>query len=240
MLRKILTSGGLTAVLTAVSCGGGGGSTDTSGNQYLNPYAKVVNGEVVQQTTQSIGTTGYVVDGVDLSYISAFSVENGRLVYSASTINNDGTFSLKLKDELKYTFVLFDADKKPVLIVTDNTKNVIIVRDSGFLRIVIGVNGGQLTVMDVEADPTLELDEDPLFDDADGNLIPDFAEQDNDGDGYLDYDEDGDNIFDGIEDNDGDGYIDGDDDEDGDGLPDPIDDDDDNDGIPDEEDDDDD
>ncbi|WP_456384246.1 hypothetical protein [Persephonella sp.] len=241
MKKRLLMKGFLTSALMLTSCGGGGGST--SSDPYINPYAKVVNGEIVQQNTATTGIApaGYMVNGTEIAYVTAFALENGKLVYSTATVNDDGSFAVHLKNGLKYSFVLFDVNMQPVLLVREGMSNVIIIRDNSYVRIVINITpDGQLTVVDIQHDENSILDWDEAYEDLDDDNIPDFAESDNDGDGLPDYDEDGDGTFDGVEDNDGDDTVDGSEDTDGDQLPDPIDDDDDNDGIPDEEDDDDD
>jgi hypothetical protein len=229
MRRKILFTSLLTGIALLYACGSGGSS-----DSYINPYATAVNGEVKQQT---ITTAGYQIDGKDLSYISAFSMDNGKLVYSSALINSDGSFKINLKRDLKYSFVIFDKNKIPVLYVSQNNKNVFVIRGDTYIKIIINLNAdGTVYVVDIEHDDNSILDWDDLFDDVDGDYIPDIAEQDNDGSGNPDYDEDGDGYFDGVEDNNNNGYIDGSEDSDDDLLPDPIDDDDDNDGIPDDED----
>ncbi|WP_457641023.1 hypothetical protein [Persephonella sp.] len=234
-MRKKAVFAGLPISLALLFACGDGGSSDP----YINPYATTVNGEVTQQ---SLTTAGYKVDGKDLSYISAFSMENGKLMYASAPINPDGSFKINLKKGLKYSFVIFDENKDPVLYVKNNNKNenVFIIQGDTYIRIVVKLNtDGTISVVNLEHDDNSILDWDNLFDDTDGDYIPDIAEQDNDGDGKPDYDEDEDGYFDGIEDNNNNSYIDGSEDTDGDLLPDPIDNDDDNDGIPDDQDDDD-
>ncbi|WP_457644697.1 hypothetical protein [Persephonella sp.] len=232
-MKRYISYSLLLSSVVMFSCG-----DDGSKDPYINPYVSTVSGEVTQQ---SVSTLGYQVDGKELQYISAFSMENGRLVYASSIINTDGTFKLNLKKDLKYSFVIFDKDYQPLLNIKQDLKNVFIIKGDTYVRIVVKLNpDGTIDVADLEHDQNTLLDWDDLFDDLDGDEIPDFAESDNDGDGRLDYDEDGDGIFDGIEDKNNNSYIDGSEDTDRDLLPDPIDDDDDNDGIPDDQDDDDD
>ncbi len=227
MGKRFITKGVLISSVVLFACGGGEGS-----DPYINPYATTVNGEITQQGTTALG---YKVDGKDLQYISAFSKENGKLVYTSSLINPDGTFKINLKKDLKYSFVLFDSNSKPVLYVKQNSGNVFIIRGDTYIKIIIKLNpDGTVEVADLKHDENSLFEWDDLYDDSDGDEIPDFAEMD------PDYDEDGDGIFDGIEDKDNNSYIDGSEDTDNDMLPDPIDDDDDNDGIPDDQDEDDD
>ncbi|ACO04182.1 MAG TPA: hypothetical protein DEP48_01470 [Persephonella sp.] len=231
MGKKFLSKGLLLSSVLLFACGGG-----ESNDPYINPYASTVNGEITQQ---NLTAAGYQVDGKDLQYVSAFSMENGKLVYTSSVINPDGTFKLNLKKDLKYSFVIFDSNYNPVLYVKQSTKNVLIIRGDTYVKIIIKLNpDGTITVVNLEHDQNTVFDWDDAFDDTDGDEIPDFAEDDNDGDGNPDYDRDGDGIFDGIEDKNNNSYIDGSEDTDNDMLPDPIDDDDDNDGIPDDQDDD--
>jgi len=230
MKRILLMKGFLTLVLMLTSCGGSGGE-NTSSDPYINPYAKVVNGEIVQQNTATAGIApaGYTVNGTEIAYITAFALDNGKLVYSTAPVNADGTFEIHLKGKLKYSFVLFDINMRPVLMVREGMSNVIIILDNSYVKIVINTTpDGQLVVVGVEHDENSILDRDEAYEDLDDDNIPDFAESDNDGDGLPDYDEDGDGTFDGVEDNDGDGVVDGAEDSDNDYLPDPIDDDNDN------------
>jgi len=236
MERKIFIKGFLVSVLMLFSCGGGGGST--SEDPYINPYVKVVNGEIVQK---SIATAGYLIDGTEIKYIAAFSLENGKLVYSTVPVDDNGNFQMYLKEKLEYSFVLFDVNMQPVLLIKENGNNVILVEGDAYIKVVVDMaSDGRLVVVDIEHDDNCFLERNELYEDYDDDNIPDFAEEDHDNDGYPDYDEDGDGYFDGIEDNDGDGVVDGAEDTDNDHLPDPIDDDDDDDGIPDDEDNDDD
>ncbi len=230
MKKKLILGCLLSGSLITAGCGDGSGGSD----QYINPYATVVNGEVVQQ---SVSTAGFKVDGKDLSYIAAFSMENGKVVYSVSNINNDGTFKINLKKNLDYSFVIFDPAGSPVLYVSDGASNVFFIRGETYVKIIVNLDQtGNVVVEKIEHDQNSELKWDDLFKDGDDDKIPDFAENDNDGDGKPDYDEDGDGTFDGVVDKDNDSVVEGSDDTDDDHLPDPIDDDDDNDGIPDDQD----
>lgn len=225
----------LSILAFTISCGGNSGNNSDS---YINPYATTVNGEIIQQSQTA---SGFTLNGTKLSFITAFSIENNKLVYSSAVINPDGTFKLFLKKELKYAFVLFDKEGNPILYITQYSNNVIVIEDNTYLKILLKtLNDGTFQVVNIEHDANSYLDWEALLEDSDNNNLPDYAEEDHNGNGLPDYDENNDGIFDGIEDTDGDGIIEGSDDTDNDHLPDPIDDDDDDDGIPDDEDDDDD
>ena len=177
-----------------------GSSDGNNKDPYINPYANV-NGEVVSVQSQAV--QGVIINGKELRYITAFSYDNGMLTYSVSDIDQNGKFYLPLKRNLVYNFVIFDSQLEPVVYVSMNGNNVIHIKDDSFIRILIQLSqNGAITVSDLELDENTELVYDNLFDDDNNNFLPDIVEEDNDNDGMPDYDEDGDGIFDGIEEND--------------------------------------
>ncbi len=227
--RKAIIGGSLSLSALLFACGGAGDVASDS------PYATVTG--TVGSSSSSAGslyTAGIKVGNLDLSFIAAVAVDNGKLVYTADDIDSNGNFNLKLKEGLNYAFILFDLNKKPKLIVRDSNGNAIKINGDGYIDISLSDtdNDGIPDSVSVNISGSLNLEKDQALDDSDGDNYPDGMENINTGGSVNpDYDEDGDGIFDGIEDKDNDGYIDGHEDSNHNSIPDVYEDDD-NDGLP--------
>ncbi len=225
--RKAILSGSLSLSALLFACGGAGDVTSDS------PYA-TVTGTVTTSSTGSLSTTGIPVGNVELSFIAAVAIDNGKLVYTADDIDNNGNFNLKLKEGLDYAFILFDLNKKPKLIVRDADGNAIKINGDGSIDISVSDSDGDGNpdTVSINVSGSMSLENNPDLEDNDDDYYPDSIENLNAGGSVNpDYDEDGDGIFDGIEDKDGDGYIDGHEDSNLNDIPDVYEDDD-KDGLP--------
>ena len=226
--RKALIGGSLSLSALLFACGGAGDTTASD-----SPYA-TVTGTVSSSSTGALSTTGIDIGNVNLSFIAAVAIDNGKIVYTADDIDDNGNFNLKLKEGLDYAFILFDISKKPKLIVKDPNGNAIKINGDGSINISVSDSDGDGTpdTASVKVSGSLTVLSDPDLDDKDGDHYPDGIETiDTGGSPNPDYDEDGDGYFDGIEDNDGDEKLDGHEDSNNNGIPDVYEDDD-NDGLP--------
>ncbi|ACO03055.1 MAG TPA: hypothetical protein DEP48_01475 [Persephonella sp.] len=226
--KKAILGGSLSLSALLFACGGAGDVASDS------PYATVTGTVTSASSTGSLSTTGIDIGNVNLSFIAAVAIDNGKLVYTADDIDNNGNFNLKLKEGLDYAFILFDISKKPKLIVKDSNGNAIKINGDGSVNISLSDSDGDgiPDTASVNITGSVSLTKDSQLDDNDNDHYPDGIENINAGGSVNpDYDEDGDGIFDGIEDKDGDGYIDGHEDSNSNGIPDVYEDDD-KDGLP--------
>jgi hypothetical protein len=228
--RKAILGGSISLSALLFACGGGGDTTTSS-----SPYSTVTGSVSSSSTAGILSTTGIDINqNLNLSFIAAVAVDNGKLVYTADDIDNNGNFNLQLKKGLDYAFILFDDSRNPKLIVKDPNGNAFRIDGDGSVNIIISDSNGDGTPdsVSVNASGSVAVLNDPDLDDSDGDHYPDSIETINTGGTpNPDYDEDGDGYFDGIEDNDRDGVLDGYEDSNNNGIPDVYEDDD-NDGLP--------
>jgi len=238
--RKVLIGSSLSLSALLFACGGGGSSSDGDTTAVItSPYA-TLDGTITASSNTATGalfSTAITAGNLTLAYIAAIAIEDGKLVYTADDIDDNGNFNLKLKKGLDYVFILFDEYRLPVFAVQNDSENVINVNGDGSLNIILEDtdNNGlpdsvRLSVSgDVQTKNNPQMSDDPNDDD----YYPESIETiDYGGTPNPDYDEDGDGYFDGVEDNDHDGYIDGKEDSNRNGIPDVYEDDD-SDGLPD-------
>ncbi len=233
-LSKNLAKGSSLALAALLfSCTGGGDGSDTTSG--TSPYSSIA-GTVTTSTTStsSISQAGVQLGGVNISYIAALALDDNRLVYTADDIDENGNFDLVLKRGLKYAFILFDENRRPIINIHGDRFNSVEVEGEGYLEIELedSDNDGRPDNVNVDYNGSLVLVYDPDFDDGDDDSFPDNIENYNSGGSpNPDYDEDGDGIFDGIEDDDNDSIIDGKEDSNNSNIPDTYEDDD-NDNLP--------
>ena len=233
MKKKILAGSLAAAASFFISCGGGGGGS--AGNNPPSPYVDiqgVVGTDVAPQ--------GIKAGNVELSYVVASTFVNNTPVFVSGSIDNHGKYNLKLLRDKEYAFVLYDNDLNPVVLVTKDNYNAIVIKDSVQLNIVVKDTKGDNTPD--YAEPVVpQNEEDKVYfeknsefeEDYNGDGKPDFAEMDKDKNGKPDFleDKNGNGIPDSMEDKDANGIPDSIDDKDKDHIPDGADDDD-HDGIP--------
>ncbi|WP_457643675.1 hypothetical protein [Persephonella sp.] len=235
--RKAIIGGSLSLSALLFACGGGGGGGDTTTG--VTPYA-TVSGTVSASSNTAAGVVsaaGINVNGVDVAYIAAMGIENGKLVYTADDIDSNGNFDLNLKTGLDYAFILFDSSRNPVFFVNGTTGNAISVNSSGSVTITLVDTNGDGTpdaaqVAQTQGSVSVVSNPDLEDDPNDPDYYPESIEGiDYGGSPNPDYDEDGDGYFDGVENNDDDNYVDGKEDSNNNGIPDVYEDED-SDGLP--------
>ncbi len=164
------------------SCIGGSGGSDTA----------VIEGTI---STAQISSQSITAGNVEIGYISALAVRNnGKPHIVSDDIENDGSFKLKLKKKLTYSFVLYDIDGNPVLALKKGEYNAFKVLDDGTLVVNLSDTDGdgKPDVADLSLDTTIEPESVPVKDD-DEDGIPDDAENINFNDNYNDNDNDNEN-----------------------------------------------
>ena len=217
--KKIITGGVLSIAALFYSCGGGGETSSTS-----TPYATITGNVSSSSIATGLSAAGITIGNIDISYIAAIAIENGKLVYTADDIDNNGQFDLKLKTGLKYAFILFDSNKLPVITLNNQNGNAFQINGNDTIQISLqdSNNDGKPDSVSISTQSgNVLLTSDPNYEDKDSNRFPDGIEYiDYGGTINPDYDEDGNGYFDGIEDKDNDRYLDGKEDSNSNSIPD--------------------
>jgi len=123
------------------SCGGSGGTDDIT-----------LEGQIQETGGDPILSQSVRVAGIDIAYISAMTIRNGRPKVVSARIRDDGSFRMKLKKNREYSFVLYDIDGNPVLGIRTTDADSFLVRSRGRMYIQIGDkdNDGDIEVVNID------------------------------------------------------------------------------------------
>lgn len=253
-MKKALLASGIFALGFIVACGGGGGGggTPTAGGgssggsagggattpQFVNVNGQIVASQGVNPQSLNIMQTGCNINGVNLGYVVAVSIDqNGNLTAAGAQLGSNCSFNLSLNTALRYGFVVFDDQRRPLALFADTTgRNAFRFRgDVSITATLVDTNGDgtpDTAQINVDNPQNVELSSDdnlrmpitnPQSYDRDGNGVPDFMDDLN-GNGIPDSMEDRNNNGhpDSLEDWDGNGIVEGFEDENNDGIPDHI------------------
>ncbi len=197
-MRQRLFLSFLPLIIFLVSSCGTGGSTDEVS----------VTGELYGNT--QIASASVNIGGTAIKYISALSAEDGKKIkVTASEIDNNGKFKLKLKKKRKYSFVLYDENGNPVIGVKKGSYNAFIFKEDSDIEIILQDDDGdgKPDYVDLNINSgDVDMTEDDDFKDNNNNNIPDVVDNKNlkDEDENYDEDEEHDNDYDDDKDYDND------------------------------------
>jgi len=198
-LRKLITL--LTvALITFFSCGGGGGGgSSTSGDTTSTSTSAEVSTSATESQTREVPLNGriektrsYSLDGVNVAYAVATTVDNGTPKSYGTEVSEDGTFTFpSVLAGRRYALSFFDENGNPIVstitrgIEVDNPAEVLVVfadsNGDGVYddAIVSPVKGAKVFFSyfhDQDGDKIPdEVEETPAFD-GDGNGVPDVIE----------------------------------------------------------------